>query len=72
MSIIKVIVKTNAKKNEILGFDKEKAAFVVSVKAPPEKGRANIEVIKIFSKEYKQPVSLVSGFKSKVKLLQIG
>ncbi len=69
---IKIIAKTNAEKNEILDFDKEKNAYKVLVKAPPVENKANKEIIKMFHKKYKQPVRIILGLKSKEKILEIG
>ncbi len=69
---IKIIVKTNAAKNEILEFDEEKKAYKVLVKAPPVENKANKEIIQLFHKKYKQPVRIISGFKNKEKILEIG
>ncbi|MBU2589254.1 MAG: YggU family protein [Nanoarchaeota archaeon] len=71
MERIKIIVKTNAGKNEILKFDEEKKAYRVNVKTIPEKGKANLEIIKLFHKKLKKQVKMVSGFKSKEKVLEI-
>lgn len=69
---IKIIVKTNAEKNEIQEFDEEKQAYKVLIKVPPVENKANKEIIKLFHKKYKQPVRIISGFKSKEKILEIG
>ena len=69
---IKIIVKTNAEKNEIQEFDEEKQAYKVLIKVPPVENKANKEIIKLFHKRYKQPVRIISGFKSKEKILEIG
>ncbi len=66
---INILVKTNAGKSEILG--KENNTYRVNVKASPEKGKANLEVIKLFHKKFKKPVNMVKGFKSKEKVLEI-
>jgi len=71
MERIKILVKTNTGKSEILEFDKEKKAYKVNVKAVPEKGKANLEIIKLFHKKFKKPIKIVNGFKSKVKTLEI-
>lgn len=71
METIKAIVKTNAGKSEILGYDEERKAYRVTVKAPPEKGKANLAVIKLFSKHFKKTARIISGFTSKEKLLKI-
>lgn len=71
-TVIRIMVKTNAGKNEILDFDKEKNAYKVLVKAPPIENKANKEIIKLFHKKYKKPVRIISGLKGKEKLLEIG
>lgn len=71
-TVIRITVKTNAEKNEILDFDKEKNAYKVLVKAPPIENKANKEIIKLFHKKYKKPVRIISGLKGKEKLLEIG
>ena len=67
---IKIIVKPNSPNNEIVSYDKEKDAYRVNVKSPPEKNKANIEVIKFFSKLLKKKVSIVKGLKSREKILK--
>lgn len=69
---IKIIVKINAGRSEIQGFDKEKKAYKVLVKAPPTENKANKEIIKLFHKKYKQPVRIIHGLKNKEKILEIG
>ena len=53
---IRIIVKPNAKKTEILGYDKHKKAIKLAVAAPPNKNKANIETIKFFSKYLRKKV----------------
>ena len=67
----KVIVRPNAKKNEISIFDKEKHAYRISIKAPAEHNKANIELIKFLSKELKKKVQIIRGFHSKEKIIKI-
>ena len=70
MTAIKVIVRTKSGKSEVAGFDEAKQAYKVNVKAAPEKGAANIEVIKILKKHFKKDFRIISGFTSREKLLQ--
>ncbi len=67
---VRIIVKPNAKKNEILGFDKDRKAYRVCIKAPAENNKANIELIKFFSKLSKKDVRFVSGQTSKTKVIR--
>ena len=67
----KVIVKPNSKENKIEYFYKEKNAYRISIKAKPEDNKANVEVIKFLSKLLKKKVRIVSGLKSKEKIIEI-
>ena len=69
--IFKVIVKTNAKKNELLEFNKEKQAYILNIKAPAQENKANKEIIKFLSKSLRNQVRIKSGLKSKVKIIEI-
>jgi uncharacterized protein (TIGR00251 family) len=71
MNAIKVIVKTKSGKSEVVGFDEARNAYRVNVKAVPEQGKANIEVMKILKKYFKKDVKIISGFTSKEKLVQL-
>lgn len=71
MQRVKVIVKTNAGKSEVLEYDEEKQAYRIKVKEPPEKGKANLAVVKLMSRHFKKPARIVSGFTSKEKLVEI-
>lgn len=66
----KIIVKTNAAKNEILNYDKEKEAYRISIKAKPEGGKANIEIVKFLSKLLKKRVRIVKGLRGREKLVR--
>ncbi|MEK6916407.1 MAG: DUF167 domain-containing protein [Nanoarchaeota archaeon] len=66
-----IIVKPNSSKNEIIGYDTNRDSVKVNVKAPAENNKANIEVIKFFSKLTGKEIKIVSGFTSKKKVLKI-
>jgi len=68
---VKIIVKTNMPKTEIIRYDETKKALRVNVHAKPEDNEANIEIVKFFSKLLKKRVSIKSGTRSKEKLLKI-
>ncbi len=70
-SKFKIIIKTKAKKNEIIGFDEEKQAYKVNIKAMPIKGEANKEIIKFLSKTLKKQVRISSGLKNKIKTIEL-
>lgn len=69
---LKILVKPNSPKNQIIGYNKSRQALKINIKAPPEKGKANKEIIKFFTKLTKKKVILTKGFKSKEKILRIG
>ncbi len=67
---ITIIARPNSPRTEIIRWDEERKAFRVNVKAPPDKGKANAEIVKYFSKKLKKKVVIKSGFTSKEKVLQ--
>ena len=67
----KVIVKPNSAKNEIVKLDKERKAYRVNIKEKAEDNKANIEIIKFFSKLLKKKVKIIKGLKSKEKVLKV-
>ncbi|MBW2969021.1 DUF167 domain-containing protein, partial [Candidatus Woesearchaeota archaeon] len=60
-----------SKKNEIVGFNKEKKALIIAVKSPADKNKANLELIKFLSKQLKHKVRIKSGLTSKEKIISI-
>lgn len=69
-SKFKIIVKTNVRENKIEGFDNERQAYRISIKAKPEDNKANIELIKFLSKSLKKKAKIISGFKSREKIIE--
>ena len=72
MQIIEVKVKTNAFKNEVKLIDNKK--LFVKTTATPEKGKVNKQVILLLAKFYKiskNQLEIVSGLKSKNKIIKI-
>ena len=70
--LIKVKVFPNSKKEEMI--KKSEDSFEVKVKAKPEKGMANKEVIRLLSVYFKIPESkirLIKGFKERNKIFEI-
>jgi uncharacterized protein (TIGR00251 family) len=68
---LKVLIKPNSPKNSVIGYDSAKKAVKIAVKALPEKGKANQELIKFISKLLKKKVEIVKGLKSREKILQV-
>ncbi len=72
MKSLKVKVKPNSKTEEV---SQEGDSFVVKVKEPPKEGKANQAVIKLLAKHFgvsQNQVKILSGFKSKNKVIEIG
>ena len=67
----KIIVKANSSKNEIIGYDNDKGAYRVSIKAKAEDNKANIGIINFFSKLLKKRVKIIKGLKSKEKVIRV-
>ncbi len=67
---IRIIARPNSSRTEIKGWDEDRQAFRVNVKAPADKGKANAELVRYFSKRLKKKVSIKSGLTSKEKVLK--
>jgi len=68
MDAITVIVKPNSSKSEI---KLEGGVYRVSIKAAPDKGRANKELVKFLSRHFKKKAEIISGARSKKKLIRL-
>ncbi len=68
---LKVHVIPNSKENRIEGYDNWKKAVVVRIKAPPVEGKANKELEKFLSNFFGCKVEIISGKKSKDKVVMI-
>jgi uncharacterized protein (TIGR00251 family) len=68
----KIIVKPNARKNEVM--QNTDGTLVVRVAVPPIEGKANEKVIEVLSEYLNKPrrsISIVSGFKGKNKIIEV-
>lgn len=68
---IRIIVKANTPRNQVVRYDDSREAYRVNIKEPAREGKANKEIIKFFSKLFKKDVKIVKGLKSKEKILKI-
>lgn len=66
--IIKIKVKPNSNKQEII---KDEIGYIVYLKSVPKDNKANTELIKILKKYFKKNVEIKSGLKSKNKVVEI-
>lgn len=64
-----IFVKTNMPKTRITNI--EGNSIKLDVHAIPEKGKANLEIIKFFKKEFKKNIEIISGHNSKKKLVKV-
>lgn len=70
-NFLRVLIKPNSSENKILSYDSNKKALRISIRAPPEKGKANQELIKFISKLLKKKIEIVKGLTSRKKVLKI-
>lgn len=70
-NFLRVIVKPGKKQNYVLGYDYDRRALLVEIKAPAEQNKANKEVIKFLSKLLKKRVRIKSGHTSREKVLAV-
>ncbi len=68
---IPVIVKPNAKKTLLKGYDEERKAHILEVAALPENNKANQEIIKYLSKITGKKPRIKSGLTSKKKIIAL-
>jgi len=66
--IITVKVKASSKRNKV---EKQNDTYVIYVKAPAEKGKANSEVIKLLRRFFKRNVRIIKGVTSKTKIIEV-
>jgi uncharacterized protein (TIGR00251 family) len=68
---IQVKVKPNSRTEEV---SQEGDSFIIKIKEPPKEGRANRAVIELLAKHFRLPrsqVRILSGLKSKNKVIEI-
>ncbi len=70
-SHLSIVVKPNAKETRIIGWDEGKQALRADIAAPPEDNKANIEIIKLFTRLLKKRIRIVKGKTSKSKVLAV-
>jgi hypothetical protein len=68
---LSVIVTPNTKKTAVLAWDEARQALRVSVEAPPERNRANVELVKFLSRLFGKRVELVAGATGRRKILRL-
>jgi len=69
MTTLKIMVKPNSLKNEIISMDGDR--YKIAIKEAPDKGKANKELVKFLHKITKKKVTIVSGLKSREKIVEL-
>lgn len=70
--ILKVLVKPNARKEELVQVDA--STYQIKVGVPPEDGKANKRVIELLAKHLgvaKSKLEIIKGHKSRQKVIQV-
>ena len=65
---LKIKVKPNSGKQEVIKKDN---FYLIKLKSPPENNKANIELIKLLKKYFKQDIKIKSGFTSRMKIVEL-
>ncbi len=68
---IKVSIKPSSPCTELTDYDPDKDLFYVKLKAVPEKGRANRELLRFLQRLLNRKVKIISGSTSRIKLIKI-
>ena len=69
---LKITVKPNARKNEVTRATD--GTLVIRVTVPPIEGKANEKVIEVLSEYLNKPkrsISIISGFKGRIKIIEV-
>ena len=62
---------STGKKQFQLNWNQNELILCVEIKSNPDKGRANKEIVSEFKKIFKSEVKIISGFKSKNKIVEV-
>jgi len=69
--LLDIDVSTKSDNFRITGYNNWRKSFEIKIKAIPQKGKANKEIINQFSKLTNRRVEIISGYKSHRKTLKI-
>lgn len=69
--LVNIEISPNSSKFGISGYDEWRDEIQVKITSIPQKGKANKEIIKEFSKLTNSKVEIVSGLKSQHKTLKV-
>ena len=74
IALIQLKVKAGARENTILGITNDGEMLKISVKAPPEDGKANIAIVKMLADTWnlrQNQLQIIKGHKNNIKTLAI-
>lgn len=66
---IKVLVKPNSSQQKIVKVGDNE--YYIWLNEKPVENKANLELVKLFKKEFNKPVKIKSGFNSRRKIIEI-
>ncbi|AEA47928.1 DUF167 domain-containing protein [Archaeoglobus veneficus] len=66
---ISIEVTPNSKQSCVYGYNEWRKSIAVRVKAPPKGGKANAEIVELFSKIFRKKVEIVKGHTSSQKVI---
>lgn len=69
--MLEIYVKPGSGRNRICGYDEWRKCWVVEVKAPPTKGKANKELLSYLSEVFGAEVRIVKGERGQRKIIQV-
>ena len=65
-----IVVKLRAGSTRVFGYSEDDCTFTLAVKAVPEKGEANMEILKYLSRITKREAKIVKGATSRRKSIR--
>jgi len=66
---ISIMVRPGSREEKV--EEQEDGSYIVKVKAPAEKRKANAAVVKLLSKHFNADVRIISGFTSHHKIVEV-
>lgn len=66
---LKIEVKPNSKKQEIEKISNQK--YKIHLTSEPQKGKANVELLRLIKKHFKKQARIIKGLKSKNKVVEL-
>lgn len=66
-----LVVSPSSPRSEIQGIEPWRQRLVVKLRAPPEKGQANQELVALLTDLFSAPVEVVRGHSSRMKTVHI-